>query len=40
MPDTVDEKKIDASYKDGILRIVMAKKKIDAPKMVKTIEVK
>jgi HSP20 family protein len=40
MPDTVDEKKIDASYKDGILKIVMAKKKIDAPKMVKTIEVK
>ncbi len=40
MPDTVDEKKIDASYKDGILRIVMAKKKIDAPKAVKTIEVK
>jgi HSP20 family protein len=40
MPDAVDDKKIDASYKDGILRIVMAKKKIDAPKMVKTIEVK
>jgi|NOAtaT_7_FD_contig_31_4295583_length_556_multi_8_in_0_out_0_1 HSP20 family protein len=40
MPDTVDEKKIDATYKDGILHIVMAKKKIDSPKAVKTIEVK
>lgn len=40
LPESVDEGKIDASYKDGILHIAVAKKLIDSPKTVKTIAVK
>ena len=36
----VDDAKIDASYKDGILHIAVGKKMIDSPKAVKTISVK
>lgn len=40
LPETVDEGKIDATYKEGILHIAVAKKTIDSPKTVKTISVK
>ncbi len=40
LPETVDEGKIDATYKDGILHVAVAKKKISSPKSVKTIEIK
>lgn len=40
LPETIDESKIDATYKDGILHIDVAKKLIDAPKSVKSISVK
>ena len=40
LPETVDDAKIDASYKDGILHIAVGKKMIDSPKTVKTISVK
>jgi HSP20 family protein len=40
LPETVDEGKIDATYKDGILHVEVAKKKISSPKSVKTIEIK
>lgn len=40
LPETIDATKIDATYKDGILHVDVAKKLIDAPKSVKTISVK
>jgi HSP20 family protein len=40
LPDTVDENKIDANYKDGILKIVIAKKPGSEKKTMKTIPIK
>jgi HSP20 family protein len=40
LPESADEKKIDANYKDGILHVSVGKKKIEAPKAVKAIAVK
>jgi HSP20 family protein len=40
LPEAMDEKKVDAAYKDGILHISVGKRKIEAPKAVKAIAVK
>ena len=40
LPDTVDENKIEANYKDGILKVVIAKKPGNEKKSMKTIPIK
>lgn len=40
LPDSANDDKIDATYKDGILRIVVGKKQTDSPKSTKTIAIK
>jgi HSP20 family molecular chaperone IbpA len=40
MPENIDEKKIDANYSNGILHVVIGKKKVESPKAVKSIPVK
>jgi HSP20 family protein len=40
MPENIDEKKIDANYSNGILHVVVGKKKVESPKTVKSIPVK
>jgi HSP20 family protein len=40
LPDTIDESKVEASYKDGILHIVIAKKEGGKKKTNKGINVK
>ena len=40
LPDTVDENKIEANYKDGILKVIIAKKPGNGKKLMKTIPIK
>jgi HSP20 family protein len=40
LPDYIDENKIDATYKDGILHVVIAKKDGGKKKPIKTISIK
>jgi HSP20 family protein len=40
LPDTINENKVDAIYKDGILHIVIAKKEGASKKTMKTIPIK
>jgi HSP20 family protein len=40
LPDTIDENKIEANYKDGILHVVVAKKEGAKKRALKTIPIK
>ncbi len=40
LPESANENKIEATYKDGILHLEVAKKHIEAPKAVKKINIK
>ncbi|MEY3425906.1 MAG: hypothetical protein RL265_1305 [Bacteroidota bacterium] len=40
LPENANESKIEASYKDGILHVDVAKKQISSPKSVKNISIK
>lgn len=40
LPDTIDESKIEANYKDGILHVIVAKKEGGKRKTTKTIAIK
>jgi HSP20 family protein len=40
LPESANENKIEATYKDGILHLEVAKKHIEAPKATKKIDVK
>jgi HSP20 family protein len=40
LPESANENKIEATYKDGILHLEVAKKHIEAPKATKKIEIK
>lgn len=40
LPETADPNKIQATYKDGILHLEVAKRHIDSPKSVKKIDIK
>lgn len=40
LPDSIDENKIEAKYTDGILHVVVAKKRSDKKKSAKTILIK
>lgn len=40
LPNNANAEKIDASYKDGILHVVIGKKQISSPKTAKTIAIK
>jgi HSP20 family protein len=40
LPDSADENKIEASYKDGILNIIITKKPTEKRKTLKTISIK
>lgn len=40
LPESANENKIEATYKDGILRLEVAKKHVEAPKATKKIDIK
>lgn len=40
LPETANDEKIQASYKDGILSVLVAKKQVTPPKSVKAISIK
>ncbi|MFN5031581.1 MAG: Hsp20/alpha crystallin family protein [Flavobacteriia bacterium] len=40
LPETANEEKIEATYKDGILHLEVAKKRTDSPKSAKKIDIK
>jgi HSP20 family protein len=40
LPESANENKIEATYKDGILHLEVAKKHIEAPKATKKIDIK